>query len=237
MEYLDVIKECIYGIPLPLSKVTDPLVISYINSLLPYKVGIEVECPYKDAESKSVKIEDVITSHDSHEKRFQLVPGIKGLIGLWNVTLYLKKYCELNPLSGIHYHVDLGKEYGAEELRIINDLELGVKWLKELESWNYKGNYNSRGISCGGHTWMRFNSLGTIEFRIGEMTFDYSTMVSRILHASSIAGELRSAIGESTVSLSKRLEILQNKIKSSNSAPEITTEDMFKVVNQRVIRI
>ena len=104
--------------------------------------------------------------------------------------------------SGIHYHVDCG---GAGPLyeslknklyRSPNHIEVKEREqiLQELDTWNYKGSFNSRNIGEGYH-YIRFN-LGhnTMEFRIGEMTFDYNILVKRIYHANDIVRRVKESI-------------------------------------------
>jgi len=139
------------------------------------------------------------------------------LLGLYKILEDMKKYCYLNPISGVHVHVDITKFYGLlfEESsskhkdRILAYLYSNtfLNRVYEIFDSNYTGNYNERGFSpspnswetgrsC--HTWIRFNQPGqgyTIEFRIGGMTFEYETIVQWIVKCNSIVKELYSLLG------------------------------------------
>jgi hypothetical protein len=75
---------------------------------------------------------------------------------------------------------------------------LEEEWiLGELDKWKYDGTYNSRGISVGGYCtggWLRHNPLGTLEFRVGNMTFDYEVILGRILSATRIVKKIKDKI-------------------------------------------
>ena len=119
------------------------------------------------------------------------------LLGILSAKLDLIKECYLNNMSGIHYHVGIGypsieKLYtrlcgGTREQRKIDDMIL-----PELDKWDYKGQYNSRYVSTEkSSAWVNIRRrMGTVEYRTGEMTFDYSVMINRILHVSSISSKV-----------------------------------------------
>jgi hypothetical protein len=83
---------------------------SIAESYLPYDTGIEIECML----SKSYNIENFksITNIkavdiDREESRFRIPNGINGMVCLYDICTQLKRNHELNPLSGIHYHIDM----------------------------------------------------------------------------------------------------------------------------------
>ena len=188
------IKRCVYDTPLLLLAFKDKKTIDYINNLLPYSTGIEIECnksPNFDIDLFR-SIPDIIAINcDNSEQRFRIPNGINGMICLYNICQQLKHNSELNFGSGIHYHIDT-TGFHDEVVRELEKNEESV--LKELDSWNYQGNYNKRGISTyvyGTGMWVRQQKdFKTLEFRIGEMSFDYNLIIKRIFHCQSIVKNL-----------------------------------------------
>lgn len=167
------------------------------DQMMRRSVGIEIECQQKNEYSSYEvgeilrKIPGVMASDvDSGEKRFRIISGSQGMIALYKICDALKQTCLLNPQSGIHYHIDFSwsnywKVYSYNTREYF--LQTHEFWiLKALESWNYTGKYNEWKVSQG-KTAVKFHDIyNTIEFRIGEMTFDYEVMIQRILHAQRI---------------------------------------------------
>ncbi len=191
---------------------------------LPYSIGFEIEC-FKDTtfnieDFKSIpNIMDV--NVDTMEQRFRIPKGIEGLNCLYDITTALKKNSLLNPESGIHYHVDCTEAYHTFNSEIVKANE---KWmLKELESWKYRGTYNSKRIRfTSGHIWIRFQeSFKTMECRIGEMTFEYELLFKRMSHLSDIVRKFKNiAIAE------------HNKV--ANPILLYEQEDVNKILNNRI---
>lgn len=164
--------------------------VEVADYLLPYSVGFEIECEKQSTfdiyDFMSIpNILDVDCSY--HEQRFRISKGLSGLYCLYDISQALKKNSLLNEGSGIHYHIDCTEHYEYFNSNIVEENESWI--LEELESWDYKGTYNTkRVIFNGGATWLRFQGgFKTMEFRIGEMTFDYTLLIHRIVHASDIA--------------------------------------------------
>lgn len=161
---------------------------------MPFDVGVEIECFLKEEYTSGYSQTDVLmqieecgvkqTSYDYGEVRFRLPAGIEGMCVLSNVCDVLKKYFGLNPASGIHYHIDFTNYFPTNRQLFIRRNEKFI--LKALESWNYTGHYNAWVFSTSKEAVRLCTDKRTIEFRIGEMTFDYSLMMRRIVHASSI---------------------------------------------------
>ena len=81
--------------------------------------------------------------------------------------------------------------------------------LKALKSWNYKGSYNTWTIS-NYRTAIRIpTEHSTIEYRIGEMSFDYELIIKRIIHCQNITRRLKSIL----MSSEERNKILLAKYK------------------------
>ena len=177
-------------IPLALD-VEDKIVQKLALFYFPYSVGFEIETMTSD-----IRIFDEIpylmeNKSSVSELRFRIPNGIKGIQCLFNISIYLKKYTELNPDSGIHYHVDCTDVYDLFTSDFINKQSEYI--LTELDKWKYKGTYNPRKcVFSSSRNWVRFkDTLKTMEIRIGEMTFDYELLFERIRHSSEIVKTLK----------------------------------------------
>lgn len=177
-------------IPLALD-VEDKIVQKLALFYFPYSVGFEIETMTSD-----IRIFDEIpylmeNKSSVSELRFRIPNGIKGIQCLFNISIYLKKYTELNPDSGIHYHVDCTDVYDLFTFDFINKQSEYI--LTELDKWEYKGTYNPRlCVFSGNRNWVRFkDTLKTMEIRIGEMTFDYELLFERIRHCNEIVKTLK----------------------------------------------
>jgi len=187
------------------------------SSLLNRSVGIEIECDQSSFfdfnNFKSIKnILDV--NIDSKEQRFRIPIGLSGLKVLYEICKQLKINSELNPLSGIHYHIDCTNDWLIIENNIDN-LKQQEWLLEELDTWEYKGTYNKREISET-ITWVRIQSMfKTLEFRIGEMTFDYTLMCKRIFHLTEIVNKLIILLSNNKIiyDINSPEYIINNKIK------------------------
>ena len=208
---------------------------SEAEKLWPYSVGIEIECDkafdYREEFFKAIPdIMDVNT--DNSEQRYRLPSGIKGMICLWNLCDNLVKYSLVNMESGIHYHIDFTDCYNDVTENLCDDDKNFI--LTELDTWGYKGNYNSRIVSklSGGAFWIRFqNSFKTMECRIGEMTFHYHLLLKRILHLQSISMIIKERC---TANQSLRKFIKEHKF----DEPETKSfREIEQIVKRRVIKL
>lgn len=174
----------------------DPEVIKVGDYYLPYSTGFEIECEVKPRISKADfdYIPNLLDLQiNGHEQRFRIKAGIEGLKSLRLVSDAMIKYALFNPGSGIHYHVDCTDVY--ESFTEENVAENAQWMLEELDTWGYGGIYNKRVISLYKGRWIRFNPYyKTMEFRIGNMAFDYATLFERIRHANDIVRRFKSAI-------------------------------------------
>lgn len=203
-EYRKVIEEIIYKSPLSLLTIRDKETVDLIREYLPYSTGFEIECEYNNLGKESAfkdipDIMDYPNTYDSGEIRFRIPSGIRGLICLYNISTQLKSSCSLNPLSGIHYHIDMSNYFEFLTSEKVKNLEEYI--LKELESWNYDGAYNPKQVRYGKGGWAGFrHSYKTLEIRIGEMTFDYELLVKRIIHCNKIVRTINENLVDSSVS-------------------------------------
>ena len=176
--------------------------IDNIRKMFPYSIGIEIECSWlshcgdEDANTIPIDLFKEIRC-DTMEKRFRLHPGLGVVYGLHYLSEWLPKHCKFNKASGIHYHVDCS-EFRFEDFtsNIYKNLNFSNNWvLTALESWNYKGNYNDWKISFDKEAIRLHIHYETIEFRIGEMTFSYKTLLTRVKHVSNITKKLKKDYG------------------------------------------
>lgn len=199
-----VLRDCVYHNPLALSVIEDKKLLEIADNMLPYSVGMEFEIEYKENETRiynicqSLGLEHVSIS--SFESRFRIPSGIKGMIALYKLCDWLKSTQEMNLKSGIHYHVDftdMGKPF---EYFTYYYKHPDYEWvLQALESWNYTGGYNSKAISCDGKCkfWVcRRPELNTFEFRIGNMSFDYEYLITRVLSLQNICKKIKSQMNK-----------------------------------------
>ena len=198
------LEEIIKANPLLLNS-EDPDVIKVGEFYLPYSTGFEIECDVKIGVSKE-DFEHIPNLLDlqitAGEQRFRIEPGIVGLQSLRMISDTLIEKALLNNGSGIHYHIDCTDVYDDV---ILQDVTLNKDWiLKELDTWDYRGTYNSRDISFtnSNHTWIRFQSgFKTMEFRLGEMTFRYKLLFKRITHANDIVRRFKASLNKNVLSM------------------------------------
>lgn len=198
VDYNKLLEEAIYKSPLALLSIKDANSISKIREYLPFSTGFEIECHYKHEGFEVKNFEEIPkimeVNCSDYEQRYRIPYGINGLICLYLICEQLKVNSALNPGSGIHYHVDmteLSKKVTSELL--CNNEE----WiLKELDLWEFKGN-GQREVRTMKGGWLGLRKeRDTMEFRCGEMSFDYSHLVYRIISANSIIKRLKEQIEE-----------------------------------------
>lgn len=194
MEREEFIKECVYHAPLLLLKLPKDY-LDEVNQYLPYSTGFEIEC---DGTNETIikesfkNIPDIVEIRlDIYEQRFRIPNGVRGLICLYNISQSLKQHFKLNEGSGIHYHVDFSST-GIPMSKYYDRVSRHSGYiLKELDKWGYTGVYNAKKVSSE-RAWVRTHTgKNTIEFRIGEMTFDYEILVKRIIHVNEIVKTIR----------------------------------------------
>lgn len=177
--------------PLTLLTIKDKEVINQINNLIPYSTGFEIECNKQNTyDIKNFEsIPDIVHIQvDNGEQRYRIPNGIKGIICLHNICYQLRLNSELNYGSGIHYHIDCTD---AKKLHTDNKaLDTNAGWiLPELDKWGFRG-LQSRGIGSTGR-WIRTSYHNTLEFRIGNMSFDYNVLLKNIVSANTIVRRLK----------------------------------------------
>lgn len=224
-----VIELAVNSQPLILLAIKDEELLKYANSFLPYSVGFEIECDlnkdnYDVSHFKSIP-NIMAVDIDSTEQRFRIPPGIEGLTCLWHISETLKINSLYNPLSGIHYHIDMTRNW---DLLNVDVVKRNNDWLlSQLDDWGYIGTFNKRGVtyvdkhynefrSTLSYPWIRFQSrFKTMEIRIGEMTFDYKDIVKRMIAASKLVREFVVRIGGTTLELDSTCRNAENVLKYS----------------------
>src|SRR5688572_4187175 len=96
--YQNKIEECIKNAPLSLINTKDPEVLEYINTFLPYSIGIEIECGQKDKCNSQAfrKIPYIMYSDiNNYEQRLRIPNGLHGIICLYLISCQLKNNHEL----------------------------------------------------------------------------------------------------------------------------------------------
>jgi len=199
------VRDSVRHCPLPLIGIKGH---NYVNSLLPYSTGIEISI-YTDFLRDVYKNDNIIFIKPkiiqdfnlldfdfiSTELQFRIKPGVEGMVSLYNMCEFLKKYAAINPSdkAGNHYHIDCSEMKSFRYFRE-STLSMNTDWILEsLLSWNYKGSYNPYNVTQEKRGVVSFRSdYRTIEFRLGETTFDYSLMIKRIIHAQNIVKRMKS---------------------------------------------
>lgn len=199
-----------------------------------YSVGIEIECDKSfDYDEKFFKaIPDMMAvDTDNSEQRYRLPTGYKALVCLYRLTEGLKTHSILNEGSGIHYHTDFTDYYDDVITNMTDDDKDYI--LSQLDSWEYKGRYNSRNVTVdSGFNWIRFQSgFKTMECRIGEMTFHYPLLLKRILHLQSIAATLKQRC---TVNQGLRRFLQEHKF---DEPVRKSNYEIEQIVKRRVIKL
>lgn len=231
--YLVLIEKCIYNNPLPLLQIKHEGLLNLIDSYLPYSIGMEFECvKSRNYDINHFKnIPDIMAIDvDSSEQRYRIPPGLKGLVVLWKVCEALKINSIVDLESSNHYHFDF-TDLTPDERGILATKENKNLINEELKKWNTALNYNH--IS----NWTRFfNSLGTLEIRIGEPTFEYSKIVKRLIDGCRISKMLKSQVVKSLENYNSLIAKIDANLKSLDM-PDISFDVIESVVKNRVIKI
>lgn len=202
----EVLLDILYNNPLALLAIKDKQVIQQFNELIPYSTAFEIECNIVDAEEYTYESNQKIALHneifksipdimsvnnDIGEQRYRIPSGIRGIICVYNIANKLKIHSLLNPSSGIHYHVDCTDCFNNIYDLFYSDLSHTKYILDELDTWLEGDTATNRGIG----SWFKFNSLQTIEFRMGEMTFEYRKLIQRIIHCNAMVKKFKDMLG------------------------------------------
>jgi hypothetical protein len=123
--------------------------------------------------------------------------------GLYKILQDMKKYCTLNPGSGIHLHIDAHKitnhnfiRSGNNQQKIEDFLTSKLDTLEDIFG-KYTGCYNRKEVRFENKSsWIniRYN-MDSIEFRIAPMTFEYETVILWIIQCNQIVKQLHKKLG------------------------------------------
>lgn len=189
-------RDAVYKCPLFLPK--DGRFKTLADQMLTRSIGIEFEANVK-TDHKTVlilsaeKIPNIMdVDIDLLEQRFRIPPGVKGMLCLWEICELMKEHC-IPTNSGLHYHVDCPEIDLFEKISL--DYSPITQWmLDSVKCWNYKGGANKWEISYRKTAIKLHMDYRTIEYRIGEMSFDYELIIKRILHANNITNKTISSL-------------------------------------------
>jgi hypothetical protein len=237
------IEEAIYRFPLSLNSIKNEILINQINQFLPYSTGIEIECRQSShfKLSKFENIPDIMDVQcDSGEQRFRIPNGIKGMICLFNICKQLKLNSELNPLSGIHYHIDMTDVFHLLTKELVDK---NKEWiLIELDKWeDAKNTFQKRDCRINDRCYVNFQSqFKTAEIRIGTQSFDYAFIIKRIIEANQMIRKFKEIIlatpNELRIkNIASQLALL-TAIQHDGSIPP-TQMIMQNIINNRIIKI
>lgn len=213
---------------------------------LPHSIGIEIECGYQEhftiteLSNAVSSIPDLIefNAPNQWENRFRIPNGKKGLVALYNISNYCKTYLALNNESGIHYHVNAP---WVKNINSIQDLNSTVRQfvLDELDSWDYKGNYNARDIRFSSKSaWVNIrSSFKTVEYRLGEMTFDYPLLLKRIIHASKLTDYLKHGFSNLRTNVLKELLEKYKSDLSDLTIDDLNNNNIKTMLKNRYVKI
>lgn len=238
---IDKIEKIIYNHPKTLDNLKNEYLIQTASSYLPYSTGFEIECNsnYTDSQIKEIfsKIPNIMHVSGGHsEVRFRIPNGIKGLVCLYNICLKLPEYFTLNMDSGIHYHIDFTdfpEAFNRDFIKKHNDfiIEELIKWETALDTKSV-----SAICQLDSRCWVQFQSgFQTMEVRIGEMTFDYTVIVKRIIDCNRIA-----KIVKGNINYEEKLNKLRNQLIQLNEEElidELNYELLRETVKHRTIKI
>lgn len=201
---------------------------------LPVDSGIEVECNLLT----NVNVFDNISGlkenkSDSSELRFRIAPGLAGMKALYNICKLMKSNCALTD-SGIHFHIDFTEHFEIIKCdEFLSEIKNFI--LNELDSWDYKGSYNSRNVNANYSCWVKFqSSYKTIEIRICEMSFDYDVLIKRLIHSHYIRKNILLAYNNYIKNSYK--ELINNKDQNNFDDDKIYA-NMHNLLNNNFINV
>ncbi len=211
-------RECLLRHPLLISKLlkdksfNPKITKGILYNMIPFRSSIEIECikslscslnKYRD-HRLMIRKYNIFDYSDDHSRYKSIcehrisIRNYSQAAGLYRILQDMKKYCLLNPKSGIHLHINANKIVNIRFLNKKDDYEKVEKFLSSklntLEEifGKYEGNFNCKNVTFEQkNSWInvRYN-LGSIEFRIAPMTFDYETIILWIIRCNQIVKQL-----------------------------------------------
>lgn len=189
-----------------------------INSFLPFKIGMEVECigslseqmegnDYFDNE-KMATILDCFSFSDNrnnYQKEKEMCEnricfnGHKQVIALSRFCALLSQHCIIDELGGIHYHFDFPEvKLLGEDSHLMQEIKKACETKLDKIDYilQYKGFFNPKIVKIDSKPcWINIRKyFGTIEIRIAGPKFDYKKILTEIIALSNIILEIRKNI-------------------------------------------
>ncbi len=178
--------------------------------LLPFKLGIEIECTRSLANGMNMSDEnlkrffnvdkilidllDPINGDEyACEHRIRII-GYKQIAGLYRILQAMKEHCLVNVHGGLHIHVDfsdckynstfLGMKRLRNKPQLVNFFDKHVK--EAVQFFDYKGIYSPHRATSSkdGVISMREE---TVEFRLGNCTFEYEKIIKWCIYVSQLS--------------------------------------------------
>lgn len=128
------------------------------------------------------------------------IANYTGLNGLYKVLNLMKEYCVYNTKAGIHIHVDFSKyPIPDNNLRDFQETKISDAITPLLDEVGHIFRDDITTLTDKSYgSWIRLNKPGdelTIEFRLGDMTFEYETIVDWMIKCNSFVKKLYGLLG------------------------------------------
>lgn len=206
---------------------------------LPNDCGIEIETELLisvsdfDAISKFEKISGIKEFRiGEYESKFRIPNGFEGFVCLYDILDTIKETHYNSVHSTHHYHIDMTDWFERFNFENFIENKYDELMLQELDIWDYQYAKNNRRVCKGTkYSWVNFReSFKTCEFRCSDSTFDYQTVILRLIHASKLITDLKNndLINSSVVILKNNL----SKLKETKTI--ISESDMERIIKSRL---
>lgn len=191
------------------------IVYSVLKHLIPFRVGVELECggdvrdslsdtwernPYASINQECLLIKEKYKLIDfgqdnnySGMREHKISFNYKSIKGFYQILEDMKIHCIENTKGACHIHIEnkykndmFNSAIFRAQHEIIKKLSVFVPEIAEIFG-GYTGTYNGRGVSFGKGDWLSIrNNPSTYEFRIGRCNFDYETLIEWVIKCSSV---------------------------------------------------
>lgn len=165
-----------------------------LAKLLPLRWGIEFEC----INGLPININNSLNLYDfsqnypyNPESDQQNEIRLSGQGYLYLSALYMalnkmKTYCKLIDGGGIHIHINY-LNYPTNQSKLVTFFSQSkiLDQVYKIFGSKYVGNYNLKNCSIHKGNWVRITH-NTIEFRIGDLTFEYEEIVQILIKLQSL---------------------------------------------------
>lgn len=174
-----------------------------MKSMIPFRFSVEFECFGRYLETKDKKS---ILSVDA-DKTSRYLDSIKSseeyfneirisclayhqLEAFYQRLEHMKMYNKGGEGTGIHIHIDISSfgDFNSMDRQVIKALNVFnsdevLDKVYAIFGSKYNGTYNKRGAQYQSKGWWIncFRSFNTIEFRIGDLTFEYEELIKIVI--------------------------------------------------------